>query len=998
MQTINNIANEIAQLIAEVNKPGHSENVLTATEILEKLQSVKAMCDNESQSLSRNIDVDLLIENHQGLVWVKDIDGRFVSVNTMFAQYFELEKEAIIGKTDYDFFTEEEANIYRSHDERLIYTKQPFIIEETISLPNRTIITETFKAPIFNHKKEAIGTIGFNRDITRLKKLELQNRKLLKAIEQSTATIVITDINGIIEYANPQFTKLTGYSLEEAIGNNPRILKSDFLSENDYKNLWQTISSGREWHGEFCNRKKNGELFWESAIISPVFNEAGDIINYIAVKEDITDSKNANNELLRMSKLQDLLVNLALRNINVNSCDLDANTMKSLEEISEFIEADRALIFKYDWKNEKCYCQYEWHADFLAPVKSDLSSIDITEISNWTTFHKRRENYYIPDVSEYFGDSSEVLKVRGIKSLFSVPFFIGDECVGFINFDSIRKKHLYSTKENSLLEVFGQIYASLIQRFELEQTLKTETENARNANMAKSEFLANMSHELRTPLNGVIGFSELLMQTNLNDFQLQYSSAINSSAKSLLNVINDILDFSKIEAGKLELEIVKSDMIQLIENSIDIIKHSAEKKNLEILLNIPDNLPRFAYIDPIRVSQILINLLSNAVKFTQRGEVELKVNFCKSVDCKGVYTFSVRDTGIGISDSQKLKLFKAFSQADTSTTRKFGGTGLGLSISEKLATKMGSSIRFESTVGEGSVFYFDVEAIFESDSNVFNEKIENIHRVLVIDDNHNSRLSIQKMLTNWGIETVICESASEAVFILQMTSAFDLIIVDNFIHNFNGLESIRLICNKLNITVDSQNFLVLHAATDDFHFHNECEQMGVKYLIEKPLRYDEVFTYLSAINVENKEQKQKELPKENQLNMSRNFKILVADDDMFNMMLAKAMIGNIVPGVEITEAVNGRIAMENIVAANYDLVFMDVQMPEMDGNEATRAIRKHEKNTGKHTVIVGLTAGALQEEREKCLSSGMDDFLTKPIDTVKLKETIKRILGEGSVS
>jgi signal transduction histidine kinase/response regulator RpfG family c-di-GMP phosphodiesterase len=756
--------------------------------------------------------------------------------------------------------------------------------------------------------------------------------------------------------------------------------------------LWETISAGKEWRGEFCNRKKNGDLFWESAVISPVFDNSGVITNYIAVKEDITEAKSAHDEIIRLSKLQDLLVKLSLRNINVNSSEFEQNIIKSLQEISEFIEAERAVIFKYNWDESTCSAQYEWYANNLTSVKSELDNIQLSDINSWVENHKFGLNFYIPDVTAYFGESADMLKFRGIKSLISVPFFIGSECVGFISFDSIEKKHLYSSKENALLEVFGQIYASLIQRFELEQTLKSEKDNAQKANTAKSEFLANMSHELRTPLNGVIGFSELLMQTNVNNVQLQYASAINSSAKSLLNVINDILDFSKIEAGKLELEIVKCDMIELIEHSIDIIKHGAEKKNLEILLNIPDYLPRYAYIDPIRVSQILINLLGNAVKFTNKGEIELKVNFCKSEVDKGIYTFTVRDTGIGISDTQKLKLFKAFSQADTSTTRRFGGTGLGLSISEKLANKMGSTIQFESKVGEGSVFYFDVMATYESDSSVFSEKIQNIHRVLVIDDNMNSRISIQKMLTNWGIETVICESASEAVFILQMTASFDLVIVDNFIHNCNGLESIRLICKKLNITVDSQNFLLLHAATDDYLFHNECELMGIKYLIEKPLRYDEVFKYLSAINVEKPQIEIAEKTKQQTI-MDRKVNILIADDDMFNMMLAKAMVSNIVSNVEISEAVNGKIAMEKAIAHNFDIVFMDVQMPEMDGNEATKAIRRHEKNTGKHTVIVGLTAGSLQEERDKCLDSGMDEFLTKPIDTAKLKETIERILG-----
>ncbi len=829
-----------------------------------------------------------------------------------------------------------------------------------------------------------------------IEKLKVQNRKLLKAIEQSTATIVISDTAGIIEYVNPQFSILTGYSASEAIGLNPRVLKSEKTPPETFKTLWETITAGKEWRGEFCNKKKDGELFWESAVISPVFDNSGSITNYIAVKEDITESKKTHDEIIRMSRLQDLLVNLSLRNINVNTSEFEQNIIKSLQEISEFIEADRAVIFKYNWAEDTCSAKYEWLNNSIKSIKSESLKIPFAEITSWVESHKSGKNFYIPDLSVYYGESAKILKLIGVKSLISVPFFIGNECAGFICFESIVKQHSYTSKENDLLKVFGQIYASLIQRFNLEQTLKFEKDNALKANTAKSEFLANMSHELRTPLNGVIGFSELLMQTDINDVQLQYASAINSSAKSLLNVINDILDLSKIEAGKLDLEIVKCDMIELIEHSIDIIKHSAEKKNLEILLNIPDYLPRFAYIDPIRVLQILINLLGNAVKFTNRGEIELRVNFSELDFEKGTYTFTVRDTGIGINDTQKLKLFKAFSQADTSTTRRFGGTGLGLSISEKLANKMGSTIQLESKVGEGSVFYFTVDAMYDSDSSLFSEKVENIHRVLVIDDNMNSRISIQKMLTNWGIETVICESASEAVFILQMTAPFDLIIVDNFIHDSNGLQSIRLICKKLNITVDSQNFLLLHAATDDYVFHNECEQVGIKYLIEKPLRYDEVFRYLSAINVEQPQAEVKEEAKEEtkqQKDMERKAKILIADDDMFNMMLAKAMILKIVPNIEITEAVNGKIAMEHAIANDFDIVFMDVQMPEMDGNEATKAIRRFEKTTNRHTAVVGLTAGALTEEREKCLNSGMDEFLTKPIESAKLKETIERILG-----
>lgn len=939
-----------------------------------------------------DISLQSLVDFHQGMVWAKDMQGRFVLANQAFADFFNLTVNDVIGKTDYDFHSKEKADLYRKQDYQIYETQSSFIVEEEIQYDGRMITTETLKSPFYNSKNGLVGTIGFNRDITKVKELELQNKKLLKAIEQSSANFVITDLNGNIEYVNPQFTRTTGYMFQEVIGKNPKILKSGFTPVETYKSLWKSIRSGNEWHGEFCNRKKNGELFWESVVVFPVSDENGCVTNFVAVKEDITVVMKTANELIRLSSLQDLLVKLSLQNINVLSSDFEATIYHSMAEICKIIEADRTLIFNYNWAENTCCCIYEWHHKELNSIKDELSAISLDTIRPWVEHHKHQENYIISDVNHCDVESAKILKKRGIKSIITVPVYIDNQCKGFISFDSILRNHSCSEKESKLLQVYGQLYASLIQRFELEQSLKREMQKAQAANDAKSEFLANMSHELRTPLNGVIGFSELLMEAKLDKVQLQYTTAINKSAKSLLNIINDILDFSKIEAGKLELDIVKTDVVQLIDNVIDIVKHSAEKKGLEILVNIPENLARFAYVDSIRISQILVNLLNNAVKFTDKGEVELKVTFEVLTNEKCKYTFNVRDTGIGITDKQKLNLFKAFTQADTSTTRVFGGTGLGLSIAQKLAQKMDSQIVFESVVNQGSVFGFSIVVDYEMDGTLFKEKINQLNRVLLIEDNHSSRTCIQRMLNNWGLEVVTCESASEAIFILQMSNPYDLIIVDNSLHTISGIESIQHICRKLNITVESQNFLLLHASTDDYYFHHDCEQVGIKYMIEKPLRYDEVFGYLSAINIQTRNMLTERAEKAEQISTVPIHKILVVDDDMFNMMLAKAMIDRIVPGVEIVEAKNGKVAFEKVIEQDFDLVFMDVQMPEMDGNEATMAIREYESKLQKHTPIVGLTAGALLEERNKCFSAGMDDFLTKPIESDRLSETIKRIL------
>ena len=369
----------------------------------------------------KNIDIQIFIENHQGMVWIKNLDGKFVAVNTTFAQNFGTTVDNIIGKTDYDFFNEAEANQFHNQDIRLTNTKEAFMVVETLNLPHKKIITETYKAPVFNSNSEVIGTVGYNNEITDIKKLEAQNRRLLKAIEQSPVSIVVTDIDGNIEYVNPQFTTLTGYSFEEAIGKNPRILKSEFTSNETYKDLWNCLINGREWRGELCNRNKDGKIFWESAIISPVKND-GIITNYIAVKEDITDEKESKEKIQELSKLQDILVEISLRNINMKIDDIESNIVKSLQEISEFVDADRAIIFKYDWDENNCTCQHEWFADYLSSVGDELKSIDLNEMSIWKKNHLKGDVFYIPDIQNYFGESNEMLKIRGIKSLISVPF------------------------------------------------------------------------------------------------------------------------------------------------------------------------------------------------------------------------------------------------------------------------------------------------------------------------------------------------------------------------------------------------------------------------------------------------------------------------------------------------------------------------------------------------------------------------------------------------
>lgn len=812
----------------------------------------------------------------------------------------------------------------------------------------RTYWVELRITPMFDEAGLLQGFVSIGSDITQrrlteenLKFMEQENRNLVNALKEQ-AIVSVTDPQGRILDVSDPFCAISGYTRDELVHQSHAVVNSGVDSVTDWQAVWAKLQQGETWTGEVCNRAKDGSLYWVDTAITPFKDIYGEIQSYVSIRFDTTRRREAEAQ----AQAKEALLYSAIDAVGEAFCIYDPD--------------DRLFYF-----NEQYRQIYAFTAD-LIKVNETFESI---------VRHGAERGQYEEAIGNVDGWVAERMALHRAANSDLVQT-LGDG----------RTLHIRERRTpQGYIVGFRNDITELVQA----------KEAAQSADRSKSQFLANMSHEIRTPMNAVLGMLTLLRRTKLTPQQSDYAQKADDAGKSLLQLLNDILDVSKVNAGMLKLEQRPFLIEKLLRDTALIFASTLCNEKVELLLDIDQDLRMAVLGDSLRLQQVLLNLGSNAIKFTEQGSVLIRVKLLDRHDMVLHLAFEVQDTGMGIVPEFQQQIFDAFTQADASTSRKFGGTGLGMNITAKLVNMMGGQLQLESTLGQGSRFFFDIRMPCDpaSSSAVLPIAPHDL-QVLIVEDNDQARALMARMCTNLGWAVRTSNSGKSALDLLQQyqlqDERFDVVFIDCVMPGLNGVqtcEQLRQWDNNTPVVLMTTNNCLMHASAQGMDI-TQCSNGQIMKPVTASMLYDAVLDLVGCAPTP-LPARTATLP---DVPLS-GLRILLAEDNVVNQQIASELLT--IEGADITLAANGQIALDMLRAdqAGYDVVLMDMQMPVMGGVEATQALRADVRF--KDLPIIAMTANAMQEDREVCLAAGMNDHVAKPLHLDELVRTLLQHCSGG---
>ncbi|MFO7636411.1 MAG: response regulator, partial [Clostridia bacterium] len=885
--------------------------------------------------------------------------------------------------------------------EQVIATGKPCRVEHVhYTKDGQRIDVEIHAHPLLDETGKVVRIIEHSIDITQQKalnnELKESQERFAQLAEQSRTYIWEVDENGMFIYCSSGVTTVLGYTPEELVGKKTIY---DICPPEDREAIQevglQILREGITLQN-FENRlvTKDGKIIWVLSSGIPCKN------GFRGSETDITPQKELELEIQRKSEFQSLAAHFSAEFLRTPANDMDQVIDNLLEKAGEFLAVDRLALLLFSPQLTHVNNVKEWCREGVNSLipKDQIRALE--DIPFLGSVAKEHHMLYVPEVQalpESAAREKEELLRQRIHSLLYLPVVQNELLLGYFGYELTSPPEKAEDK-TQMLQILGSLLATAILRQRIEEELLEAREKADAANEAKSEFLANMSHEIRTPLNAIIGFTDLCLRDASQPRQRDYLKKIQTASNTLLHTINDILDFSKIEAGKLELEEADFILPDVLNNVVTLLTDSAAAKGVEIYLSLDKDVPRHLKGDSYRLEQVLTNLLGNAVKFTEEGEVVLKVAKHPNSKKKApLLQFSVRDTGIGITPEQQMNLFQPFIQADGSTTRRFGGTGLGLTITKTLVKMMKGDIWVESVPGKGSTFFFTArfrpgELPKTPSLPVMGESLKNA-RVLIVDDSNTSREILGEMLHSFGLRVDTASSGQEAIDLLLQEDGKDpyaFVLMDWKMPGMNGVETSQIIRKQLKM--QHLPMIIMVTAYSRNEVMRQANQAGISSYLNKPV--NESLIYNTILELSGSPSVAPATPAQAEsLARFRGKRLLLAEDSLINQQVFLSLMEETQMDIHVVN--NGAEAVDIALDSPFDIIFMDVQMPILDGLEATRMLRNHKRLDG--VPVIALTAHAIRGDREICLAAGMNDYLSKPIDYRKLLAMLdKWLLAETS--